>query len=236
MAFQNNHGAKRYWTKDRVITALQAAAKEIQGPLPCRDSKYNAIKKGRYDWPSATRVLEYFHSMANAWLAAGASEERITKNNIDWTADEETYLLDHAGTMTLKQIARKLHRTRNAVRVHLGSKGLGCTARGNNGYLSAAELAQEYNCSCHRIRQALQDGLIPGKYDKVRNRWQIDPFDILTSEKAQEILRRPKRTHKNQPTDTGNYYQRYRIKRVIINGKMLRIKNAEPALVGCKGK
>lgn len=34
MPFPNFHGRNRWWTRDRVLTALAQAMKEIQGPLP----------------------------------------------------------------------------------------------------------------------------------------------------------------------------------------------------------
>ena len=81
-------GNKRYWTQGRVLEALRAAAAEIVGPLPCGDAAYTHLKKGRMDWPPASRVLEYFHAMARAWLAAGADPGRVSFKNLDWTDEE----------------------------------------------------------------------------------------------------------------------------------------------------
>ncbi|MBN1366611.1 MAG: hypothetical protein JW967_01620 [Dehalococcoidales bacterium] len=220
MPFPNYQGRKRLWTKEKVLSALSAAAVEIKGPLPCRDREYCQIKKGRYDWPSALRILEYYHSMARAWLAAGAEPCRVSMHNQDWTAAEDDYLFDYAGNYTLAAIAKHLHRTYDAVKARLNKK-YHIQARGNLGYFSAAELAREYNCSCHRIRTALRDGKIKGDFDKVRNRWNIDLGDITPE--ALLILTAPKRTHKYQPTDLGDYEQRYGIRRKIINGKTVRI-------------
>lgn len=228
MTYPNNHGNHRYWTEERVLAALIKAAGQIHGQLPCVDAEYNRYKKGEYDWPSSLRILEYFHSMARAWLAAGADPRRISLNNIEWIAEEDAYLLDNAGRLLLRDIAVDLHRSYQACRSRL--KGHGIKARNNQGYLSAAELAREYNCSCHRIRLALKNKKIKGKFDRRRNSWKIDPMDIMTSIAAQEILNRPKKTWKSTPPDRGDYYRRYGLKRILVEGKLVRVPVVEGAL------
>lgn len=213
MPFPNWIGKKRLWTKEKVIAGLIVAAGEIEGSLPCLDASYSRIKKGHLDWPVAAKVLEYFGAMSRGWLAAGEPMSRISFHNVPWTDEEKAYLFEYAGNHTLKRIAKKLGRSYGAVRGQLRIKKI--VSRYNQGYFSAADLAKEYNCSCHRIRQALADGKIKGRFDRLRNRWQVDLKD-LTPE-AEEILTRPKRTHKNCPTDLGDYYSRYGIHRTIIN-------------------
>ena len=217
MPFPNWIGRKRLWTKERVIAGLTTAAGEIEGPLPCLDASYSRIKKGHLDWPVAARVLGYFGAMARGWLAAGEPMSRVSLHNVPWTEEERTYLLEYAGNHTLKRIAQKLGRSYGAMRGQL--RIIKIASRHNQGYLSAAELAKEYNCSCHRIRQALAEGKIKGRYDRLRNRWQINLKD-LTPE-AKEILTRPKRTHKTCATDLGDYYSRFRLKRTIIDGRVI---------------
>jgi len=218
MPFPNWIGKQRLWTREKVLDKLSEASKEIRGPLPCADYKWNQIKKGRLDWPPAHRILEYFHGMAWAWLAAGAPMSRVSLKNLAWIPEENEYLLDKAGSVTLKKIASKLGRSYSAVRARL-NRHYGIASRHNQGYVSAAELAKEYNCSCHRIRQALAEGKIKGHYDLLRNRWQINLND-LTPE-AKKILVRPKRTHKTCPTDLGDYYSRYGLKRTIIDDRLV---------------
>ncbi|MFH0808978.1 MAG: hypothetical protein V2A77_00685 [Pseudomonadota bacterium] len=224
MSFPNYIGShKRLWTKNHVAEALGRAAAELQGPLPCCDSAYNRLKTGRLDWPTSHRVLEYWGSMARGWLAAGASYDRVTLSNVDWTSDEDEYLLEHAGELTLAKIAKELNRSYQAVRARL-SKVHHTTARTNQGHLSAAELAKEYNCSCHRIRAALRSGKLPGKYDRCRNRWQVFLEDLTPEMEA--FLRRPKDTYKTSETDVGDYYRRYGIHRKLVNGRIVRIETA----------
>ena len=219
MFFPNWIGKKRLWTRERVIAALTSAAVEIKGPLPCRDALYSRVKKGRLDWPPASRILEYFHSMARAWLAAGVSTSRVSLKNIDWTLEEDEYLLDNAGLLTLKHIAKRLGRSYPAVRARL-NKHYHIASRHNQGYFSAAELSKEFGCPYHRVLATLLSGCIPGQYDELRNRWQID-LAKLTPE-AEAILRAPKlKSHKNCISDLGDYYQRHGLRRTIVDGRVM---------------
>lgn len=229
MPFANFIGShKRLWTKEKVIEGLKLAMSEIKGPLPCCDAVYSKLKKGKLNWPCAVRVLEYFGSMAKGWLVAGVDKKRITLKNIDWTDEEEAYLENYAGIYSLEQIGKYLRRSAAACKRRLYEKGI--TARSNQGYLSASELAKEYDCSCHRIRTLCRDGIIPGTFDKCRNRWQINPIDIKPEIEA--LLQAPKRTHKTLPTDKGDYYQRYNIHRTMINGKIVRIEDIGGKTIG----
>lgn len=217
MPFQNWQGKERLWTRQHVLDGLKSAGNEITGTLPCSDETYLKIKKGRFDWPSVNRIYEYFGSMGRAWLAAGFSKHRVSLRNIKWLPEEDIYLKEHAGVLTIKQMGRHLCRSYQAVR-HRLNRDLNIRARYNQGYVSAAELAKLYKCSCHRIRRALKEGIIRGKFDRVRNRWQIDLIDLTTENKA--LMNAPKDTHKTWPTDLGDYYKRYGLKRTKINGKL----------------
>jgi hypothetical protein len=219
-------GNRRYWTRGRVLEGLRRAAAEIAGPLPCRDATYSRLKKGRMDWPPASRVLEYFHSMARAWLAAGVEPSRVSLKNLDWTQAEVAFLLEQAGAMTLKAIARVLCRPYSAVRSKLGSNGLGLKARTNQGYLSAAEIAKEYRCPYHRVRDLLAAGTLRGRYDRCRNCWRVDPADIVPAVEA--VLRVPKtRSYRSVPPDVGNYYERYGLKRTLRGGRLVVVSREE---------
>ncbi len=202
----------RKWDQASVLFGLMQAARIIKGKLPCSDRAWNDIRKERQrrlEWPPANEVLRHYRSMARAWLAAGVSTRRISLKNIDWTEDELAYVLDNAGKYTLRQIARKLGRTAGAVRRKLYDKNL--RARDNLGYLSAAQLAKDYQCPYHRVRDLLARGEIKAQYDPVRHEWNI-PSEAVT-DTVKEKLRAPKRTHKTWETDTGNYRPRYGIRR-----------------------
>lgn len=210
MPLPNCHGNIRYWTKEAVIAGLKKAAKEIRGPLPCLDRSYSEIKKGHYDWPTATRILDYFHSIARGWLAAGVSKHRVSLRNIEWLPEETEYLLTHAGTKKLEDIARHLNRSYPSVRKEL--QKYGTRARDSEGYVSASQLAKEIPCSYNRLLEFLNAGLIKGAhFDKIRNRWKIDPFSI--DPVLENQLKSPRKTHNTWPLDLGDYRQRYNIKR-----------------------
>lgn len=206
-----------YWTKERVLESLQRAAAEIQGQLPVSDREYRPLKVYRKGWPPERRIYGYFGSLRRAWYEAGADPARYTLKGTEWTEEDVDHLLTHAGNKTLDEIARDLHRTTGAVRRRLHEVGI--TARANQGFLSASEIAKEFRCSYTRVRRMLNEGSLPGRFDKVRNRWEVELADI-TSE-METRLRAPKRTYKTHPLDMGDYYQRYHIRRT--NG--MRVEN-----------
>jgi hypothetical protein len=224
MPFPNWIGKQRFWTRERVIAALAGAMKQIKGPLPCRDDVYNQIKKGKLDWPCSRRILEYFHSMGRAWLAAGAPRRRVRLFNVDWTEEEKEYVLEHAGTYTLKRIAGHLRRTYSGIRGELRTVGI--ASRHNQGFMSAAEIAKEYGCPYHRVCVMLAARVLPGRYDGKRNRWRVDPGRI--SPALEMLLRAPKVTHKSWPTDRGDYYKRHGLCRRVVDGKVVVVDRLHP--------
>lgn len=219
MPFPNWIGKKRLWTKEKVIAGLVAAAREIQGPLPCLDASYNRIKKGHLDWPTSKRVLEYFGAISRGWLAAGVPMRRVSFHNVPWTEEEREYLLNYAGRYTLEQIARRLGRSYGAVRGQL--RIMKTTSRHNQGFLSAAEIAKEFDSPYHRVRNMLRTGRAKGRYDQKRNRWEVDLIDITPE--VIILLTAPKITHKTWPTDKGDYYARYGLRRQIIDSRLVTV-------------
>ncbi len=148
---------------------------------------------------------------------------RVSFHNVPWTEEEREYLLTHAGSKTLEQIARRLNRTYSAMRGQLRLSGT--ASRHNQGFLSAAEIAKEYNCCYHRVCRMLKSGDIEGRFDKTRNRWEVDPI-VLTQEVI-KLLGKPRRTHKTWPLDRGDYYSRNGLCRQNINGRVIVVKIGE---------
>ena len=217
----NRLGRRLIWTKEKVIEGLQTAAKELGRHLPTSDDVYNPLKKGRYDWPPAVYVYKYFPTFAVAWLAAGIKPSRVNLSSTKWTEEEDEYLLTHAGNIRLADIAKHSRRSYGAVRGRLRFKNH-LQARHNQGYLSAAELAKYYKCPYHRVRQALLDGKIKGFRSQIRRDWQVDLADI--GSQALEVLLQPKlKSHKNSPTDVGDYEKRHGLKRIRLDGKTVRV-------------
>ena len=192
MPYPNFIGNKRFWTRERVLEGLKLAARDIDGPLPCLDRQYVMIKKGHLEWPSAVRILFYYHSMARAWVAAGAPWERVTLHNQDWLPEEDEYLLEYAGIQTLREIAWHLHRTVGAVHARLGK-----THRLHQVITRGTSPLRSWRKNINVPapgREALALGKIKGRFDRKRNRWEIDLADILASQAAQDILAKPKGT------------------------------------------
>lgn len=144
---------------------------------------------------------------------------RISLHNVPWTEDEREYLFNHAGRYTLKHIAQRLGRSYGAVRGQLRIAGV--PSRHNQGFMSAAEIAKEFDSPYNRVCRMLKTAKIKGRYDKRRNRWEVDPVaitpDVIIS------LLRPKKTHKSWPTDKGDYYSRYGLRRQIIEGRLVTV-------------
>lgn len=178
-----------------------------RGQLPCSDSAYSARKKGNPSWPPASRVLEEFGSMARAWIAVGASRMRVSLKNVDWTSEEDDFLLENAGRLSLQQIAGRLGRSYPAVRARL-SKTHGKRARDVQCYLSAQRVARRYMSPLSRVFQFIETGKLPAT--KRLGNWQIDLRD---AEKIRAALQAPRRTHKTWPIDVGDYAQRYGLRR-----------------------
>jgi len=209
-------GKQVYWTRERVLEGLKLAAQELD-PLPRDPKTYSQLKKGRMEWPTASKVLEHFGSMVRGWRGAGVDHRRMPLTNVRWTADEDEYLLATAGSMRLVDIAARLNRSYQAVRVRVGSKGFGLHARQNQGYLTAMELAKEYGCSYHRVLGFLYEDKLKGRYRRELHRWEVDPVDVTPE--IVRLLTAPRRTHKTYPLDVGDYYQRYGIRR--LNGRRI---------------
>jgi hypothetical protein len=214
---------KRLWTKENVILALQKFAAENEGPLPTSDHVYNQLKKGRLDWPTSHRILEYFGSISRAWLAAGSEPERVSLNYCGWTESEILYLKENAGNMLIREIANSLRRSYAAVRREMFQVGI--TSRGNQGHFSAALLAKEYDCSYDRLLNFLHTGKIPAKFCPKRHRWLID-LDNITPEVI-ESLKKRRITHNTWPMDKGDYYLRHNIHRHLVDGKVVRAEESK---------
>lgn len=215
-------GNQRWWTRERIVAGLRDFVRVHQGVLPRQDSHYATSKKGHMEWPPASRVLEEFGSMARGYLAAGAEKWRVSMANIDWTAEEDEYLLSHADVHSLASIARHLGRTYGAVRARL-SKTHGKRARDAQAYKSAAEIAKIYNAPLSRVCRLLQRGEL--KATKRLGRWRVDLRD---AEKIRTVLAAPKtQSYKGTPPDVGDYYRRFGIRRKrLADGRVVRYEGA----------
>jgi hypothetical protein len=219
MPFPNYIGHQRLWTRENVIKGLIKAAAELKGQLPSSDHVYNVFKKNRLDLPPSHRILEYFETISRAWIAAGIKPKRVSLTYSEWNDSEILYLKENIGNKLIQEIAKDLRRSYGAVRRQLYN--LKITSRGNQGYFSAALVAEEYHCSYDRVLKLLRTGVLPGAYSLKRHRWLIDVRQITPE--IIDLLKVPRITHNTWPMDVGDWAQRNNIHRHLINGKMVRV-------------
>lgn len=165
-----------YWTRERITEALQRYAAENKD-LPRGHHEWSEIKRGRLELPTAGAILEIWGSMAAAWLAVGVPRKRFPMTNSRWSQEELDFLQEHAGTMRLEDIARRLNRSYAAVRTRLGVKGFGLKARENAGYMSANAVAREYGVDVRYVHACVKTGLLPAERFPYGRRLMIDPAD-----------------------------------------------------------
>jgi hypothetical protein len=217
-------GQGPYWTRERTIEGLRDFARRNPGRLPSSDHVYNRLKKGHMEWPPAAWALEYFGSMANAWEAAGLPKGRIARGWEPWTQADDDFLLEHAGEMTLKQIAARLRRSWGACKRRLYDLGAG-RARDVSGHLSAMQVAKEYNCPLSRVRRLIASGELPAKRVSGGNYWRIDPADC---ERVRAKLAAPKHSYQGRPADVGDWAQRNGVRRKVLpDGRVVRVRAGE---------
>lgn len=218
--FGKSPGRRLYWTEERVREALTAFARQHRGQLPNSDHEYSRMKKGHSEWPTASRVLDLFGTMANAWEAIGERRARVTRRWNPWTQEDDDYLLEHAGEQTLKVIAKHLGRSWSACRRRLYDLGAG-RARDVSGHLSAMQVASLYGCPLARVEKLIRAGVLPAKKVNGGHYWRIDPEDC---ERVKKYLAAPKKhSYQGTAADVGDYDKRYGLMRVRREGKVVRV-------------
>lgn len=221
-----NHGwcpgfgrIEKYWTEERIREGLRNFADRHKGPLPNSDHVYSELKKGHMEWPTAAAVLDAFGTMSDAWTAIGQGRARVTRQWAPWSQADDDYLLDHAGEQTLKVIAKHLGRSWGACKRRLYDLGAG-RARDVSGYMSAMQVAKEYGCPLHRVTDLIARGELKAHKVTGGHYWRVAPGDAAA---IADTLKAPKRTFKTRPTDLGDYELRYGLRRVSINGRIVRV-------------
>jgi hypothetical protein len=203
-------GGGRYWTSERIDEGLRDFARRHRGPLPTSDHVYNALKVGHMEWPTGQAVLELHGTMADAWGAIGAPKSRYNRGWVPWTQADDDFLLEHAGSQTLKVIAKQMGRSWAACKRRLYDLGAG-RARDVSGYMSAMQVAAEYKCPVGRVEALIRRGELRARKVVGGHYWRIDPEDLAEVEAK---LRAPKRTHRKARVDLGDYRLHYGYRRV----------------------
>ena len=211
-----------YWTRERTVAGLQDFARRNRGQLPTSDHTYNDLKVGHMEWPTSLSVLTYFGSMARAWIAAGINKKRFTMGYAEWSAEDDEWLLEHAGEQTLKIIGAHLGRSWSACKRRLYDLKAG-RARDVPGYLSAMQVAKEYNAPLSRVQRMIATGELPAFKVQGGHYWRVNPIDI--TRELERKLRAPKKgPYKNSgPPDVGDYYRRHGIRRLLVGGVVTRV-------------
>ncbi len=208
-------GRAVWWTEQRVHDGLAYYARLHKGEVLPRDSGVldrERVERADPEIPPARVVRKYYGNLIEGWLAVEPTivRKRIPLRNRTWSEAHDTLLLQQAGVRTLTALAVVLHRSYGSLHrrlMHHGTK-----ARTNQGTLSAAEVAREFNCPYHRVRLLLIDGSIPGRRHRHDNRWVVN-LDELTDE-HRALLAAPKQTWTASPPDLGDYEKRYGLGRV----------------------
>jgi len=202
---------RKYWTAARVIAGMRRVREEL-GYFPLHDRHYNPLKRGRLDWPRAKLIRALGGSGRSAWrlgmIRAGLSMDIPGWSNGAWREDEDEYLLENAGRLTLKRIGFHLGRTWGACKRRLYD--LGTRARDARGYYTGMLLAQELGIPLTRVYLGIATGRLLAQRPPGRPYWQIDPDSI---EAAREWLTAPKRTHSTTPVAPANYRLAHGIRR-----------------------
>lgn len=205
------HGKQPYWNRDRVEAALRHLITASTGPLPAGSREYSNFKVGRPDMPAAASIQRHMLTPAiptfgHLWLSLDAPRSRVKILGGRWTADEDEYLFTTAGERTLPEIGQRLHRSAAACKRRLYDYGT--TARNNQGYMSARQVAGEYGCDVYRVTRLIAEGHLEARLLH-GNRYAIDPLeaegfrDLLTAPPSRGPWPRDEQGRPIAPTRTA---------------------------------
>lgn len=182
---------RKFWTRERCEAALRAFIARSRDMLPAGFDDYSRVKSGDPSLPPASAIARELFTVdrptfGHLWLAYGAPRRRVKPLGGRWTDAEHDYLLSAAGTaMRLVDIAKHLHRSYAACKRRLYD--FGTTARNNQGYMSARQVADEYGCDVHRVTRFIERGVLAARLLH-GNRYQVDPQDAAA---IADLLRAP---------------------------------------------
>ena len=199
---------RRYWTEERIIGALRRIHAEL-GRLP-HDREHTRLCKGRADWPTAETIRRFGGNGRGCWQRAFRKADVSVRiwAFASWSEEDDEFLLEKAGDLTLERIAKRLGRTPGACRRRLFDRGV--RARDSRGWYTGQLLARELNIPVTRIYGAIRSGRLRAVRPPGRPYWQIDPDSV---EENREWLVRAKQTHKSTPPVTTDWYTQRGLKR-----------------------
>jgi len=196
----------KYWTEKRVLRGMRKLYGEL-GVVP-NDRAYLVLKKGRLNLPPAMEIRRFGGNGGRgsvcwklAWEKAGFAVPQ-RRSWATWSEEEDRFLLENAGRLTLKQIAVEMGRSWHACKRRCYD--LAVWAREARGWYTGQRLAQELNVSLARIYGAIHSGRLRAERPPGRPYWQIDPASV---EENRDWLTAPKKTHTSTPPRTTDWYQ-----------------------------
>lgn len=140
-------------------------------------SRYDPRVHGRVAELSATLKRPPQAVKQRAWrLGLSMSPPRARRN---WTAEERGWLVEHAGTLSIHELAARLERTYSAVGMELSR--LGISARNREGYRQA-EVARCFGVSAETVRTWAAKGwlrVVEHATNGDRGAWAVTDSDLL---------------------------------------------------------
>ena len=159
------NGQRKYWTDQRVSTALRDYARQHAGQLPVSTKVWDGITRGVATLPVSERVLAQFGALGNAWRALLPADEFRARVRLQWvryTEAEDEYITRNAGRMPMSEIARYLNRTEASITAH-AQRDLGVAYMQDREWWLPREVAEHYGCPVNRVRRLIDDGLLPAE-------------------------------------------------------------------------
>src|SRR5579859_3188682 len=108
-AVRSDRGIAKIWTKDKALEAIALFHAE-HGSVSRRE--YERLKAGDPRFPSAKVVIALFGGLRASLLLIGDKN----RGQLVWSQEEDDFLRERVGTMTVKSIARRLGRSYIATR------------------------------------------------------------------------------------------------------------------------
>lgn len=165
----------RPWTVAEVTAAL-LWLRAHEGGVPTDTARYVALANEHPGLPSLKSIRDRFGGLRRALFLIGIPG--IGRHH-RWQPEEEEYIAEFAGLVSLATLAKTLGRSRNSVERHLHE--LGETVWGSQGYLTCGQAAREYGVPPRTLyNHAVRFGTLPyvaGATDRRRIVF-LDPLDV----------------------------------------------------------
>ena len=161
----------------RIYRRTKARRKYVWSP------EQDRVLKERYDGTQKGRVLELAHTIGfPGWeikRRAALLGLTYSQDRRPWTAEEEAFLLEHAGSWLRPRLAKKLNRSLTSV--VMKCKHLHLRTRFREGY-TLRDLEECFGCDHHLIRRWVDEGKLHIRRrgtNRPHDAWYVTEQDIL---------------------------------------------------------